>query len=354
MSVQYFRVSPEEAGSRLDLYLGRRVRDSALGEGLSRSALQRMIEAGEIRLNGARAKPSARVRAGDCVELEVKPARASALEAERLPLDILHEDADCIVINKAPGIVVHPGAGNASGTLVNALLFHCAELRGIGGEKRPGIVHRLDKNTSGLMVVAKHDEAYHRLAAQFKERSVQKEYVALVWGKPHGRHGVIDRPIGRHRLERKKMASRNIRTRARAALTEWRLEEVFEVGGSGGAPLLASLLRVVPRTGRTHQIRVHLADEGLPIVGDATYGLKRGALDALKRRGLEPPALADFARQALHAERLRFAHPRTGAVMAFAAPLFPDMQALLDRLRERKAIRRREAREGIDKGIAFS
>jgi 23S rRNA pseudouridine1911/1915/1917 synthase len=225
-------------------------------------------------------------------------------------------------------MVVHPAAGWKRGTLVNALLHHCPDLTGIGGEKRPGIVHRLDKDTSGIMVVAKHETAFHRLAAQFKERSVGKEYLALVWGRMPKAAGAIDRPIGRHRSDRKKMSSVRALPRAREALTEWRVEAVVATGAARGRFAEVSLLRLKLHTGRTHQIRVHLEDEGHPVVGDRIYGAKPAAF---RGQAIDPELVA-FPRQALHAESLRFTHPRTGHAMEFHAPAPPDMARLLEKL----------------------
>ncbi|MGH7848576.1 MAG: RluA family pseudouridine synthase [Candidatus Binatia bacterium] len=355
MFLRFFRVEPDDEGCRLDSFLARHLRDSVLGDSLSRSSAQRLVVRGQVRLNGRQAKASTRLRPRDLLEVEWTQAREPLLEAEPLPLDVIHEDEDCIVVNKSPGMVVHPAAGNPNRTLVNALLHHCADLRGVGGEKRPGIIHRLDKNTSGIMVIAKHGEAYNRLAAQFKQRTVSKEYIAIVWGRPEGKGGVINRPIGRHKIDRKRMSSKSVFARVRDAVTQWQVEEFFTAEARRNQRLRVSLLRVRPFTGRTHQIRVHLADEKLPIVGDSIYGLRSSVLLRLKNEGLNPPCLADFSRQALHAEKLCFQHPRSGAAMEFHAPLFGDMKELLDRLRakERLSIAEKDA-GGIDKGIAFS
>jgi len=289
-----------------------------------------MIVAGQVRLNGRRTKPGVRLKARDLVEIQWLPPREASLVPEPLSLDILYEDEDLIVVNKAPGMVVHPAGGVARGTLVNALLHHCPDLQGIGGERRPGIVHRLDKDTSGVMVVAKSAQAFHRIALQFRERQVRKEYLALVWGKMQGEKGEVDRPIGRHRSDRKRMSSLYSVSRWRAAVTEWRQEALFKVGSHGEHFSWITLLRLRPRTGRTHQIRVHLADQGHPVVGDRVYGPKR---QALVKSHVERSRLIDFPRQALHAERLGFLHPRTGATLEFRAPLARDMSELLDHLR---------------------
>jgi 23S rRNA pseudouridine1911/1915/1917 synthase len=320
-------VQPRDVGSRLDLFLTRaRVSDDESARP-SRSMVQKMIADGKIKLNGRPAKPSSRLRYSDCVEVEWSPSRETPLEPEEIPLEVLYEDADCVVINKPPGMVVHPAAGNPRGTLVQALLHHCPDLQRGGGGGRPGIVHRLDKDTSGAIVAAKNENALERLAAQFKERTVMKEYLALVWGKVRPDQGSIDRPIGRHRSERKKMSSLHALPHAREAMTHWRVEERFEVPDREGTLSHLTLLRLLPRTGRTHQLRVHLADQGFPIVGDRVYAPK------LLRKRTQLPMGIRIARQALHAERLIFRNPRSGAVVDVRAPLPPDIRGLLDRLR---------------------
>ena len=323
-------VEASDAGTRLDLFLTRRFAPAAAW---TRSAVQRMIAEGAVTLNGQKTKPSVRLKAGDRIDMTAPPVAETALVAEALSLDILYEDADCIVVDKAPGMVVHPAAGWRAGTLVNALLHHCPDLPGIGGERRPGIVHRLDKDTSGVMVVAKHDAAFQRLAADFKARRVEKEYVALAWGVMSKADGAIDRPIGRHRSQRKKMSSVRALARVREALTNWHVEKVFPSGAAAGRFAHVSLLRLRPQSGRTHQLRVHLADEGHPLIGDQVYG---PAPAAFARYGVDP-VLRGFPRQALHASRLRFAHPMTGAVMEFSAPPPADMQGLLLHLRGLRA-----------------
>jgi len=323
---------------RLDLFLSRPFPGPLERAGLSRSGIQRVIAEGQITLNGRKTKASARLKPNDAVEIRLLPPRETALVPESVPLDILFEDEDCLVVNKPAGMVVHPAAGRQSGTLVNALLHYCPNLQGIGGERRPGIVHRLDKDTSGVMVVAKHDRAFHQLAQQFKERRVRKEYLAFVWGLVDQQKGSIDRPIGRHRSDRKRMSSLRSRPRLREALTEWQVENAFRVEPAGERSFLVTLLRLKPHSGRTHQIRVHLADQGYPVVGDRIYGRKRYGPGGNR----EPlPGVTDFPRQALHAERLGFSHPRTGAPVAFYAPLPLDMQRLLDSLREWHSISER-------------
>jgi 23S rRNA pseudouridine1911/1915/1917 synthase len=336
MSALQTAVDAESAGMRLDVFLTREFEKAMEQAGLSRSAMKRLIIGGQVTVNGQRSKASARVKLNDIVRIERLPATEVALAPEALPLDVLYEDNDCIVINKAAGVIVHPAAGASSGTLVNALLHHCPDLEGIGGERRPGIVHRLDKETSGAMIVAKNGFAFQQLARQFKERRVTKEYVALVWGKLRGDKGVIDRPIGRHRADRKRMSSIHSLRRTREAITAWQVERCFEVKKGSGPSLCVSLLRLRPRTGRMHQIRVHLADLGHPLLGDKVYGRKRRiAHGANGTMGL----LQNFARHALHAEKLGLTHPRSGVPMYFHAPLAEDMVGLLKLLREESADR---------------
>lgn len=336
MSVRSAIVDTEHRGMRLDLFLTHHFVALSQRGKVSRSAVQKMIGEGHVTVNGRRTKAATRLKSSDVIEVHLLPVRDVSLVPEPLPLGILYEDEDCIVVNKSPGLVVHPAAGRRSGTLVNALLHHCPDLQGIGGERRPGIVHRLDKETSGVMIVAKHDQAFRHLALQFKERRVHKEYLALVWGKIDRDKGIIDRAIGRHRSDRKRMSSIHSGSRSREALTEWQVEGSFRVGTPGIRFSSVTLLRLTPHTGRTHQIRVHLADQGHPVVGDPVYGWKP---QGLARSHVEVPGLADFPRQALHAEKLRFSHPRTGVTVEFQAPLFPDMKRLLDGLREQQYAR---------------
>jgi 23S rRNA pseudouridine1911/1915/1917 synthase len=324
-------IDARAAGMRLDLFLARHLDSSSDSSAPSRAGIQRLIVAGQVTINGRRAKSSARLRLHDEVQMQSLPPQETSLKAEALPLEILFEDDDCLVVNKAPGMTVHPAGGRNSGTLVNALLHHCPSLEGIGGERRPGIVHRLDKDTSGAMIVAKNSFAMQRLAAQFKERSVNKEYLALVWGKMKSNAGVIDRPIGRHRSDRKRMSSVRFSSRSRDAVTEWRVTDVFPLNGDGREARWVSLLRLKPRTGRTHQIRVHLADLGHPLVGDRLYGHKRKP--ALHKSSI-PAYVMDFSRQVLHAEKLSINHPRTRERMEICAPLPDDIRALLRQLSE--------------------
>lgn len=327
MTPQHLRVDARSAGMRLDVFLTRYFMEGAgRALGLSRAAIQKFIGEGHVTLNSATAKPSARVKLDDRIEVTLSPARDSELRPEALPLKILYEDSDCVVVNKDPGMVVHPAAGRADGTLVNALLHHCPDLQGVGGERRPGIVHRLDKDTSGVIIVAKNMPTFHRLAAQFKNRTVEKEYLALVWGELKPERGKIDRAIGRHRSDRKRMSSLRAGGRLREAITEWLVEERFAHDGKS-----LTLVRLRPRTGRTHQLRVHLADRGFPLVGDKVYGRKGAAMK------LDGSLIEKFPRQALHAEKLTIAISENAAPMCFVAPLPDDFASLLARLRESRA-----------------
>ena len=303
-------VAPEHAGERLDRYL------AAVVPGQSRSQLQRLIESGCVQVAGRRARANLPVQPGDRIGVEIPEPAPATPQPEDLPIPVLYEDGDLIVVDKPAGMVVHPSAGHAGGTLVNALLHHVEDLSGVGGELRPGIVHRLDKGTSGVMVVAKHDRAHEALARQFHDREVEKAYVALVWGVVHaGRR--IDLPIGRDPADRQKMSARA--RRARAAVT--RITYAEHLRG-------VTYCGVAIATGRTHQIRVHLSAIGHPIVGDATYGGVRTRVAA----DLRPVLL--LKRPFLHAARLQFAHPADGRRMSFEAPLPDDLREVLDAIRE--------------------
>ncbi len=301
-------VSAEEAGVRIDRYL------AGVLAGQSRSQIQRLIKDGKVTVRGQTVSANRVVRTGDSIALEIPEPTSPAPQPEDLDLDIVYQDSDLVVVNKPAGMVVHPAAGHEQGTLVNALLHEVTDLSGIGGELRPGIVHRLDRGTSGLMVVAKNDRAHAELARQFHDREVEKEYVALVWGVVQaGRR--IDLPIGRDPADRKKMSARA--RRARSAAT--RITAALHIPG-------VTLIHVAIATGRTHQIRVHLSEIGHPIVGDAAYG-------GLRRRvpGDLRPLLA-LDRPFLHAGRLVFHHPADGRKMEFEAPLPHDLQVLLDQI----------------------
>jgi 23S rRNA pseudouridine1911/1915/1917 synthase len=305
-------VPEAEAGSRLDQFLARQA-------GFSRARLQRWLKNGLVLVNGKAEPAKYKVRPGDRIILTVPPPEPTHLAAEALPLDIVFEDQDILVINKPPGLVVHPGAGHRQGTLLNALLAHCPELQDIGDVSRPGLVHRLDKDTSGLMVVAKTALAHEALVLQFQAQQVQKTYVALVWGRFKTKTGEIEKEIGRHPSDRQRMSVHA--RRGKAAVTKWRVLEEF--------PEPLSLVELKPKTGRTHQIRVHLASLGHPVVGDASYGGGATCLKAEPRlRGLKPLV----TRQLLHARALSFTHPRSGDAVAFEAPLPEDFQRVLSYL----------------------
>ncbi len=283
----------------------------------SRNFLARLIDDGRVRVDATPAvRHSQRVRSGQQIEVDVPAASPSEVVSQDLPLTILYEDEDLVVIDKPPGLVVHPAAGHADRTLVNALLFHVKDLSGIGGELRPGIVHRLDKDTSGVMVIAKNDAAHRALASAW--RDVKKEYLAIVYGKPKKERGTIDAPIGRDPRNRKRMA---IVRSGRAAVTDYAVVESLRY---------VSLLRCILRSGRTHQIRVHLKHLGHPIVGDLVYSGPqwRGIPDKRVQK-----VLSGMKRQALHASRITFDHPRTGERLSFEAPVPDDFRAALEALR---------------------
>src|ERR1041384_6343175 len=334
LGAEKLSVDPSSVGMRLDLFLSRRLTRSARTIGFSRAEIQRLITEGQITRNGAPVKPRAGVKLGERIDIRSLPARDPELKSEALPLDVLYEDENCIVINKAPGMVVHPAAGRTSGTLVNALLHHCPGIEGIGGVRRPGIVHRLDKDTSGVMIVAKNTATFHQLVTQFQNRTVLKEYLALVYGVIGWESGVINRPIGRHRSDRKRMSSLYPMKKSREAVTEWQLEERFLASTAGsGRRAGFSLLCFPPRTGRTHQIRVHFADLGYPLVGDRVYGRR-----AKGRLGVAEPVLETFERQALHAERLCIQVGKRPRPTEFVAPVPSDFAELLNYLRSREAL----------------
>lgn len=294
----------DETRMRLDAWLAHH------HPALSRARWQDLIRDGDVTVNGTARKASYTMQEGDTAEAELPPPVDTDVVAEDIPLDILHEDADLIVINKPPRLVVHPAPGHPSGTLVNALLHHCHDLAGIGGEKRPGIVHRLDQDTSGVLVAAKNENAMNHLAAQFKNRATKKEYLALVWGTPLHRNGTIRTTIGRDPVHRKKMSTRA--PHGRDAVSHYEVLKTWDA---------VSLLRVTIETGRTHQIRVHLAHLKHPVVGDELYGRKRPT---------DLPAPVD--RHLLHAWKLSLTHPRTGQAITFEAPWPTDLQRLVTAL----------------------
>ena len=351
----------DDAGDRLDRVLARHVSE------LSRSRLKLLIEAGAVAVDGQTIRdPSHKVNSGSAILVDVPPPVAAKPEPEAIPLRVIYEDDDLIVIDKPRNLVVHPAAGHWTGTLVNALIAHCGEsLSGIGGERRPGIVHRLDKDTTGVMVVAKNDRAHRRLAAQFADHgrsseagddAFERAYLAFVWGVPDRPHGVIDRPIDRHPKSRERMA---IREGGREAVTYWQVLERY--GGESGRPArkggaaepVASLLLCRLETGRTHQIRVHLASIGHPIMGDDVYGS-----GFRTKAALLPPAaqaaLASLGRQALHAHILAVKHPSSGEFLQFRSELPPELARLRNALAEAQPDKGPMRQRKADKGTTSS
>lgn len=307
----------ERGGERLDKAL------AAALPALSRSQIQRLIKEAYVTVEGRVVKPSTRLEPGDRVIVRLPPPQPTALVAEAIPLDIVYEDADILVVNKPAGMVVHPAHGHASGTLVNAVLAHCPELEGVGGEQRPGIVHRLDKDTSGLIVIAKNDRAHRELQRQFKAREVIKAYLALVEGRVSPQQGLIEAPIGRDPVHRQRMA---VVRNGRAAVTRYRVLETFPE---------YTLVEAEPVTGRTHQIRLHLAFIGHPVVGDRVYGRRRQRLS--------------LNRHFLHAHRLTLTLPGTGERRTFIAPLPPELEKVLNGLSTRI---KETGGQGVNAGVA--
>lgn len=300
----YYHISESQAGERLDVFLTKQMPDT------SRSAVQRLISSGDVIVNEKIVKANYKVQALDDIQVIIPEIKTLELTAEEIPLAILYEDNDIIIINKSRGMVVHPAAGNYNGTLVNALLEHCEDLSGINGVARPGIVHRLDKDTSGVMVVAKSDRAHVSLAKQIKDRTASRRYLAIVYGNIKEDHGVIKAPIGRHPSDRKKMAVTF--TNSKEATTKFRVMERF-----GDYTLVECKLL----TGRTHQIRVHMTYIGHSVVGDPKYGPGRMPFSIIG--------------QALHSAELRISHPVTEEIMIFSAPLPEDMEMILKELRQK-------------------
>jgi len=308
-------VDETDSGKRLDLVVAARISIC------SRTVAADLIRSGEIRVQGSMKKPGYRVRPGDEIYVRIPPPQPVALDPEPIDIDILFEDTDLIVVNKPPGLVVHPAPGHPTGTLVHGLLHHCPDLEGIGGELRPGIVHRLDKDTSGALVVAKNAPAHRDLAKQFKSRKVKKTYLALVHGEMDSDSGVISLPVGRHPVDRKRMSTAS--RKSRTAETSWRVKERF-----GGATLIDLNLK----TGRTHQIRVHCAAVNHPIVGDTVYGRRRGRQVLAGGTGFAE-VLGAVSRQMLHARHLEFNHPVKATLVSVEAPVPQDIQAVIDALR---------------------
>lgn len=298
-----------DRGKRLDIWLGEKCPEH------SRARWQALIASGHVRIAAAPVKASRRLGVAETVTIEEPPPTPSPLQPEQRNLDIIFEDSDILVLNKPSGLVVHPAPGHEGGTLVNALLFHCEDLMGVGGELRPGIVHRLDRDTTGVMVVAKNETAHRQLVDQFREREINKEYLAIVWGRPEPPSGTIRTLIGRSEHDRKKMST-NVLS-GRTSVTHYQTLE--DLG-------IATLVKLDLETGRTHQIRVHMAHIGHPVVGDATYGGRKKAVKTMSA-----------SRQMLHAERIAFFHPTTCEQLEFHAPIPEDMRKLIAELREEKS-----------------
>jgi len=313
-STFHFDVQDQDAGIRIDLFLSARM------ESLSRSRIQGLIREGFVRVNDGATKTSYGVRKGDRVLLKLPPPEPCILEPEPVAFEPIYEDESFVVLNKPPGVVVHPAPGHDRGTLVHGLLRYCRDLSGIGGIMRPGIVHRLDKETSGVMVVAKSDRVHRFLSGQFKARSVTKSYVALVHGIPKDTCGEIDLALGRHPKRRKEISVRP--GGGKRAITRW--EKRLDVGGR------FSLLGVSPKTGRTHQIRVHLSHLGHPIVGDKVYGYRQQWWR--KNFPRDPETVRMVTRHMLHAAVLGFVHPETQEYCQFEAPMPKDMESLIEAL----------------------
>lgn len=306
----HLKVFPENSGLRLDAFVVSRIAE------ISRSQIKKLIEDGFVLVNGARQKPAKAVLSGDKVSVEVPPPKEAAAIPQNISLDVIYEDRDIIVVNKPAGMVVHPAAGHPDGTLVNALLAHCKDLSGIGGELKAGIVHRLDCGTSGCIIAAKNDTAHRSLSAQFKARTVQKIYLALVYGSMRTISGKFDAPIGRSTGDRKKMSGRT--KKGRVAHTEWKVIKTLHG---------LSWLEIKLGTGRMHQIRVHFSEAGHPLVGDPVYGGNRRARELPE--GEIKEAVRNFSRPALHAWKLEVDNPRTAKRMRFVAELSDDIKNLL-------------------------
>ncbi len=314
-----FVVKARMVGKRIDAYLASRYPD------YSRSVIQKVIDANAVLINGSATKASYRVREGDVIRAWLPELADDAFVPEDIPFEVIFEDAAFVVVDKPPGLITHPGRGNWSGTMVNALQFHFDALSTVGGEHRPGIVHRLDRDTSGLLIVAKDDKAHRELSLQFETRTIRKEYLALVYGSPSRDSDFIEKPLGTHPTQREKVAVRAIEDGGKEASTFYEVRERFD----GFA-----LVRCKPRTGRTHQIRVHLAHVGHPVVADKAYS-GRAALTLGDLLGPDNPDAARvlLARQALHAHALDLRHPFTGEPLHFVAPLPADIAAALAALR---------------------
>jgi len=318
---QYLQFDRGQLPVRLDQFLALSL------SSVSRAQLKRLIDDQQVLVDGKPAKAGSKLKGGEVISVVLPEPEPVETSPQDIPLHILYEDSDLIVINKPAGLVVHPAPGHAGGTLVNALLFHCRDLSGIGGELRPGIVHRLDKDTSGVMVATKNDLSHQGLAAQFKQHSINRRYVALVHGLITADSGSIDSPIGRHPTQRKKMSGQS--SRGRRAVTRWRTLARFTEDR-------LTLVELALETGRTHQIRVHFSELNHPLVGDPMYGQKN-RLATLKDAGLRQ-LLQQLGRQALHARLLGFNHPISGEYLEFSSPLPEDMRAIVFFLQHKYAL----------------
>lgn len=309
MSFQHISVLVQEAGERIDIFLAGKT-------GITRSQIQKLIEQGNVFVNDKPVNQNYRIRTNDFISLSIPEKRDEGLIPENIPIDILYKDENLIVVNKPAGMVVYPAAGHSQGTLMNALAYHCGKLSAVGGPLRPGVVHRLDKDTSGLMVVALDDAAYYSLADQFKQRTINRRYIALIYGNLKEDTGEIALRISRSESDRKKMST-SVR-RGKEAVTRWKVLKRFNH---------AALIEAKLGTGRTHQIRVHFASVGHPVLGDRTYG-KKVEVEVKAQKKIM------FLRQMLHAERLGFSHPITGKHLEFSSPLPEDMAQKIHELKE--------------------
>lgn len=310
-------VEEHDSDKRLDIVVASRISDC------SRSLAASLIRQGKILVQEAPKKPGYRVKSGDKIYAHIPSPEPILFKPEPIQIDILYEDEYLIVLNKQPGLVVHPAPGHYTGTLVNGLLYHCQGLVGIGDKLRPGIVHRLDKDTSGAMVVAKNDVAHHNLSGQFQTRKIKKEYLALVYGEMESKSGTVSLPVGRHPVNRKKMST--VSRKGRVAETSWQVRERFKV---------ATLLKVNLKTGRTHQIRVHCAAINHPVIGDSVYGGRKAITHLFKGKDISN-LIKTATRQMLHAWRLRFTHPISKKTMTFEAAIPWDMEELINALRDK-------------------
>lgn len=308
MKKESYIVEPGDGSERLDTFVSSK-------SGLTRSSVQKLIKDGGVLVNSATVKAGYKIRTGDIIEVTIPDEPEALLTPEDIPLDIIFEDDHLVVVNKPPGMVIYPATGHSSGTLMNALASHCNKLASVGAPLRPGIVHRLDKDTSGLIIIAKDDAAYHSLVEKFKNKEIEKEYMALLYGTPKTLKGEINAPIGRSISDRKRMSTKT--KNAKEAVTLYEVKSSFRA---------ASLVKVKIITGRTHQIRVHFTFTGHPVLGDRTYGKK-----TVLKLG---PITLKFSRQMLHAYSLKFTHPITEEPLEFTSPMPEDMEKAIEELKQ--------------------